>query len=58
MFAKNTLQPMEVTFLSRKAVKTKQDNYIEITHALIRGINFRDHLDLGANHEGLPKLRR
>ena len=24
----------------------------------LRWINFRDHLDLGANHEGLPKLPR
>ena len=31
VFAKNTLQLMEVTSPSRKAVTIKQDNYLEIT---------------------------
>ena len=34
VFAKNILQLMEVIFLSRKAVTTKQDNYMEITDVL------------------------
>ena len=34
VFVKNVLQPMEVISLSRKAVMTRQNNYMEITDAL------------------------
>ena len=55
---KISFRPMEVISLSRKAMTTEQDNYMEIADALIRGLNFRDHLNLVANQEGLPKLHR
>ena len=34
VFAKNIIQPMEVISFSRKAVKMKQENYMEITDVL------------------------
>ena len=34
VLAKNILQSMQIISLSRKAVTTKQDNYMEITDAL------------------------
>ena len=34
VFIKNILQPMEVISLSRKAMKRKQDNFMEITDVL------------------------
>ena len=34
VFAKNILQPMEVISLSRKEIKTKQGNFMEITDVL------------------------
>ena len=34
VFAKNILQPMEVISLSRKGMKTKHGNFMEITDAI------------------------
>ena len=54
VWAKDILQPTKVT--SKESCEENAWQLYGDNWCTLRGLNFRDLLDLGAIHEGLPKL--